>query len=195
MAKGIAEVFGPNVWNLLRDLEKNQNPGIYFSEPKAPCPPKKPVTTADFLRCSDDDRAYFWKLGGDVSFSQEMMEWLGEVRRELEKRMEQVDEGMPSYTLIHRLMLCLFGLEKKYHLLAFEDMFYEFIARAGEPPSRRPFRCWRNWHWTKRNSRPPVQQRHKMRDVSNRANGCSRCWPIHYCGNRCLGFDLSLYSR
>ena len=40
------------------------------------------VTTSEFLHVSDDDRAYCWAPGGDVSFSPEMEEWLSDLKKE-----------------------------------------------------------------------------------------------------------------
>ena len=98
-----------------------------------PAKPVVPVDTALFLRCSDDDRAWWWRPDGDVRFSEEMNAWLAQCRSALET-LAREETVMHGAELLELLIGTLDYIQKRYRsLFAFREMFYDFMAHCESP--------------------------------------------------------------
>lgn len=104
---------------------------------RPPYPPVEKLSTRDFLDCkgfSDDDRAYFWKLDGDVHFSPEMKEWMEQLRaefREIESHPKQLSVGTD---FLKMLMETLIDANKAFRwIYMFQSTFYDFISHPEDP--------------------------------------------------------------
>ena len=81
----------------------------------------------------DDDLAYFWRNGSDdVVFSQDMENWISELKTEF----DIICETLAPYTateLMKELIVALEHGDREFlHIYAQRDMFFEFIDRMNE---------------------------------------------------------------
>lgn len=130
--KYIADRFQLDFWELWAELE-----------PLIPCRPETPenltplepiakLSTSAFLRCSDDDRAWWWRPDGDVQFSEEMYRWLGQLKAELGGL---ISNEVPNPKAFPRFLVeTLAGIEKAFpNVVPFQEMFYDFLAHTDDP--------------------------------------------------------------
>ena len=89
---------------------------------------KPPVESERFLRTTNDERAYWWREGGDVVLSPEMHHWLGELRKEYDKIISYPDPVPANYEKI--LLSTLVRAQEEYGVLFFASTFEEFIAHS-----------------------------------------------------------------
>ncbi len=132
--KEIAEIYQMDFWSLYLEMEPKlpHRTGKHMPQP---CPPETPVPTHVFLRCSNDERAYFWTPGGDVVFSEEMEAWLSALRCELENIQTEKEVLLLSDCFSETLITVLSDANQYYtNVMAFEEMFYEFLGRGKERP-------------------------------------------------------------
>lgn len=89
--------------------------------------PVEPVSSEQFLHTTSDERAYFWREGGDVEFSPEMRRWLEELRREWLSIISCRGPAPADYVKI--LVECLARAGKgREPTLFFSAPFNEFLA-------------------------------------------------------------------
>lgn len=86
-----------------------------------------------FSGLTDDDRAYFWKEEGDVNFSEEILDWLENLGRELDE-IEAEERGFLQKTDFLRMFLeTLSDVDRTFDgVYFFRDAFYDFLARSSE---------------------------------------------------------------
>ena len=77
-----------------------------------PAEPVAPVDTAAFLRCSDNDRAWWWRPDGDVHFSEEMNAWLAQCRAALDN-LAQEEPPMHGAELLELLIGTLDRIQRR----------------------------------------------------------------------------------
>lgn len=130
--KYIADRFQLDFWELWAELE-----------PLIPCRPETPenltplepiakLSTSAFLRCSDDDRAWWWRPDGDVQFSEEMCRWLGQLKAELDSLTSNETPNPKAFPRF--LVETLAAVEKSFpNVVPFQEMFYDFLAHADDP--------------------------------------------------------------
>lgn len=87
------------------------------------------VPTAQFVRSTGDERAYWWKKDGDVEFSPEMRRWLGELRREYFEIAAYPGPTPADYEKI--LMDTLTRAQEEWEVFFFVSAFDEFMAHSG----------------------------------------------------------------
>lgn len=131
-AKLLADAFAQDFWALLEELHSSGWDGgsCWNFGALPPAEPVAPVDTAAFLRCSDDDRAWWWRPDGNVHFSDEMNAWLAQCRSVLES-MAKDEAAMHGTQLLERLVGTLDRIQRRTpSVLAFREMFYDFAAHS-----------------------------------------------------------------
>ena len=133
-AKLLADAFDQNFWAMLEKLRPSaRNARSFWNLVCQPAEPVVPVDTALFLRCSDDDRAWWWRPDGNVRFSEEMNAWLAQCRSSLET-LAREEAAMHGTELLELLIGTLDDIQKRYRsLFAFREMFYDFMAHGESP--------------------------------------------------------------
>lgn len=102
-----------------------------FQGKEKPFPAVEPVLTKEFLLCSDDERAYFWKPEGDVVFSEGMEQWMVGLKKELDEIISDDGQSIPVTEFFMTFTKTLEAANKMYkRIYAFSDMFMEFIGHA-----------------------------------------------------------------
>ena len=134
-AKLLADAFAQDFWALLEELRSFGWDGgsCWTFRDLPPAEPVAPVDTAAFLRCSDDDRAWWWRPDGDVRFSEEMNAWLAQCRTALET-LAREEAVMHGTELLELLIGTLDRIQRRNpSIFAFREMFYDFAARSESP--------------------------------------------------------------
>lgn len=90
--------------------------------------PVEPVNSEEYLRVPGDERAYWWREGGDVEFSPEMRRWLGELRREYFEIAAYPGPTPANYAKI--LIETLARASTELDVFFFASVFEEFIAHS-----------------------------------------------------------------
>lgn len=134
-AKLLADAFAQDFWGLLEELRSfgwDGGDGWNFKG-LPPAEPIAPVDTATFLRCSDDDRAWWWRPDGDVHFSEEMNAWLAQCRAALET-LAREEPALRGSELLELLIGTLDRIQRRTpSVFAFREMFYDFTAHSESP--------------------------------------------------------------
>lgn len=127
-----AEIFGLDFWELLSELEDKlpADAGGILSQEGAELKPVPEISTAELLRRTDDDRAFWWEADGDVRFSEEMTAWLQELREELnaltgEKRLSSVEFTRLMVDTLYKI-----NQDPTANIVAFQTMFYDFLIHG-----------------------------------------------------------------
>ena len=133
----IADVFEFDFWDRLKELEGTfPNTHEMFPTPDN-CPILPPLSTGDFLRRSGDERAYFWTLGGNITFSQDMTGLLGHFRQRLDIIQSQEGPLLPQGSLIRTLVEVLSDAYQVYDgIYAFQSMFCDFLEHPDDRHSQ-----------------------------------------------------------
>ena len=134
-AKLLADAFAQDFWALLEELRSFGWDGgsCWTFGDLPPAEPVAPVDTAAFLRCSDDDRAWWWRPDGDVHFSEEMNAWLAQCRAALET-LAREEASMHGSKLLELLIGTLDRIQRRTpSVFAFREMFYDFTSHSEQP--------------------------------------------------------------
>lgn len=100
--------------------------------------PIEPLHTASFLHCTDDDRVWFWRENGNVSFSLEMEAWLSELAVEFQTILTPPEPLLNSCDFLRQFWELLQQINERFHpLYCFASTFYEFIYN----PYRREYQA------------------------------------------------------
>ncbi len=91
--------------------------------------PVPPIGTAAFLQVADDERAFWWREGGDVELSPEMRRWLGALRKEYDNIISSPGPAPADYKKI--LLDALARAQQEYGVFFFASTFEEFFAHSG----------------------------------------------------------------
>lgn len=118
-----AREFYTDFWTLWEETEA-RIPQIQLLPEPQPCPPVEPLSTQDFLRISPDDMAYYWTPDGSIKFSMEMQTWMKCVCDELDSITESILPEVFPKALVRSIAAT--------GEFAFENMFYDFLARQAE---------------------------------------------------------------
>ena len=129
----IADVFEFDFWDRLKELEDTfPHTHEMFSTPDE-CPVLPPLSTGDFLGRLDDERAYFWTPGGNITFSQDMTDLLGHFRQRLDIIQSQEGALLPQGSLIRTLVEILSEADQVYNgIYAFQEIFYDFLEHPDD---------------------------------------------------------------
>ena len=95
--------------------------------------PAEPVSTADFLHCSDDDLVFLWKPNGKVSFSESMWDWLRALRHRLDALTAAEQELIPPSAFLKTMVMILSEINPSGSLIgnfAWREMFFTWIQAA-----------------------------------------------------------------
>lgn len=93
------------------------------------------MITAAFLQRSDDDRAAFWRPDGDVTFSQEMGDWLQWLREIFDKIIAAQKPLLANQAFLQMLVRSLSDASRPYGAVeASGEMLFEFAVNAQRPP-------------------------------------------------------------
>ena len=134
-AKLVADAFSLDFPTLLEELRPyaREVREIWNYKDRQPAEPIPPVSTASFLGCSDDDRAWWWRPDGDVHFSDEMTAWLSQCRTELETLANQ-DPLLHGTAPLKLLIETLHNVQEQHrYVFAFREMFYDFTTHSESP--------------------------------------------------------------
>ena len=126
----VADAFGLDFWDLLAEFETPESRTV-LRLPEENYTPAAKVSTGEYLGAMDDDRAWWWKPGGNICFSAEMNGWLEERREELRELAWMETIGSPE--LMRLLVDTLCCIQEDWNTMAFSGMFYDFLAHAEEP--------------------------------------------------------------
>ena len=128
----VAETFELDFWKLLEEMEPLVADKKPLLENKMiPFPVIPPEGTAEFLCCSDDDRAFFWTIDGDVKFSAKMQEWMADLKDELEEILTVEETLIDPANFFMTFLKTLEDVNRSYRrIYAFSSMFQEFIGNA-----------------------------------------------------------------
>lgn len=130
----VAKTFKLDFWQLLEEMEPlvaDKKPAL--EDEGEPFPAIPPEDTAEFLHCSDDDRAFFWTADGDVEFSDEMQEWMAGLKEELEEILAAEGNIIEPADFFMVFLRTLEKVNETYRrVYAFSSMFQEFIGKAGQ---------------------------------------------------------------
>mgnify|MGYP001184799670 CR=1 FL=1 len=134
-AKLMADAFSLDFQSLLEELQPYAQDvrSIWNFGDCQPAEPVPPMETALFLGCSDDDRAWWWKPDGDVHFSEDMIAWLSQCRKELDTLARQYP--LPhGVDFLKQLMETLSDIQQRHgYVFAFQKMFYNFMIHTESP--------------------------------------------------------------
>ena len=103
-----------------------------YGERTAPLP-AEPVSTADFLCCSDDDLVFLWKPNGKVAFSESMWDWLRALRHRLDALTAAEQELIPASDFLKTMVMILAENNPSDTLIgnfAWREMFFTWIQTA-----------------------------------------------------------------
>lgn len=95
--------------------------------------PAEPVSTADFLRCSDDDLVFLWKPNGKVAFSESMWDWLTSLRHRLDALTFAGKDLIPPSAFLKTMVMILSEInpsDKSFGNYGWREMFYDWIQAA-----------------------------------------------------------------
>lgn len=123
----VLDIFPPNI---LRD--KYMEFVNVYGERTAPLP-AEPVSTADFLCCSDDDLVFLWKPNGKVAFSESMWDWLRALRHRLDALTAAEQELIPASDFLKTMVMILAENNPSDTLIgnfAWREMFFTWIQTA-----------------------------------------------------------------
>ena len=123
----VLDFFPPNI---LRD--KYMEFVNIYGERTAPLP-AEPVSTADFLCCSDDDLVFLWKPNGKVAFSESMWDWLRALRHRLDALTAAEQELIPPSAFLKTMVMILSEINPSGSLIgnfAWREMFFTWIQAA-----------------------------------------------------------------
>lgn len=123
----VLDIFPPNI---LRD--KYMEFVNIYGERTAPLP-AEPVSTADFLCCSDDDLVFLWKPNGKVAFSESMWDWLRALRHRLDALTAAEQELIPASDFLKTMVMILAENNPSDTLIgnfAWREMFFTWIQTA-----------------------------------------------------------------
>lgn len=123
----VLDIFPPNI---LRD--KYMEFVNIYGERTAPLP-AEPVSTADFLSCSDDDLVFLWKPNGKVAFSESMWDWLRALRHRLDALTDAEQELIPASDFLKTMVMILAENNPSDTLIgnfAWREMFFTWIQTA-----------------------------------------------------------------
>ena len=128
---------GLDFWGVYDEVQAgdDERAELYtFMEGKEPKPIAK-VTTETLFDVCGDDRAFWWREGGDVVFSDEMNVWLVKIKG----RLDELARSEPPYKTGAEFRSALADvlseeLFDKYRVYMFRDTFYEMISdwRSGQ---------------------------------------------------------------
>ena len=135
--KQLADVFELDFWELLErlgpDVEEQSGQWHSLSRGENNQKPVEKQSTEEFFKFSErgmssDDRAYYWTEDGDVTFSDEMLQWLEDLGRELDELEEQAGELVPTQEFLKTLVETLHHIKETYrYIYCFEEAFYTLI--------------------------------------------------------------------
>lgn len=90
-----------------------------------------PVKTSEFLNCSDDDRAFWWTADGDVTFSENMEQWMADLSEEMEEILATEGDIIAPGDFFMTFLKTLNEANHSYRrVYAFSTMFQEFVGNA-----------------------------------------------------------------
>lgn len=137
-AKMVADEFEIDFWDLYDELKNTRIARYDAHFPKAltheqgEFQPVGKVSTSEYLKVSDDERAFWWTEEGDVVFSEEMNEWLEELRVDFNAVLAQKGVLIKSEDVLYTLIEVLSDANKKYKkIYCFKNVFYEFVTNPG----------------------------------------------------------------
>ncbi|MCD8082141.1 MAG: hypothetical protein LUE86_01115 [Clostridiales bacterium] len=153
MAKAIAVVFDLDFWTFWDSVSDSRWDGSVWAEKsELSLEPIEPMTTAEFVdvsdeevcfcrvereageknfHVSDDDRALFWKRGGDVCFSDAMKQWLSDRKTEYAAILAGDWDLLPAEDCLAQLADLLTEADSFYkRIYAFGGMLRDFEAHA-----------------------------------------------------------------
>lgn len=100
--------------------------------------PIDPISTADFLSyhgrnyITDADRLYWWDGSDEVIISEELDQWLQELRKRYQEILKNTSQTIEKPDkLLKKFMSLLYDINNRYHrIFAFQEMFYEFVNHS-----------------------------------------------------------------
>ena len=134
--KFIADAFDLDYWALLEEVEplvtdrESIYVDVYGPSVLKPIPA---VSTAEFLRTTDENRLFFWKPSGDVTISEETAAWFTELKQEFDEIMGREDQLIEQKRFLPELMRTLHQVCDDYRrIYFFEELFNEFAISGND---------------------------------------------------------------
>ena len=122
---------GQDFWNVYNEVQAgdDERAELYFFEKGKEPKPVAKVSTESLFDISGDDRAYWWREDGDVTFSDKMSNWLANIKTrlgELTKREPPFRTGAEFRNFLADVLSEEFL--QKHGVYMFRDAFYEVIS-------------------------------------------------------------------
>lgn len=139
--KFICELFQLDFWEFYEEIY-SKNPDFLiksFDKEEKHNKPISPMSTKDFFGCSYDDMIYFWTKDNDIEFSDELENFISELKREYDNILNSKDIIIEQDQIIKELIFSLKDANilsrtgtDKYGVCPTESMFYEFLNNTNK---------------------------------------------------------------
>lgn len=154
------------------------------------------VPTAEFIRSTDDERAFWWREGGDVELSPEMRRWLKTLRKEYDNIISYPGPVPANYERI--LLDALTRAQQEYGAFFSPPRSRKFLPTLGTGMCSR-LSCCSHTFWTAMRLKGNCSLTLNMSGTQVGAattiisgpmpSSCFLpCWGTHYCGKRSSDF-------
>ncbi len=126
VVKVISEIFEKDfkeLWDGVKEVVYRKQELLYGNE----CYCIIPISTAEFFKQSPDDMIYYWEDDDKITFSDELWEWFGTLRKEYERLSE---EDVTIESLLHYMVELLDEADENYYnIFAFTEFVEECMER------------------------------------------------------------------
>lgn len=139
--KFICELFQLDFWEFYKEIY-SKNPDFLiksFDKEEKHNKPISPMSTKDFFGCSYDDMIYFWTKDNDIEFSDELENFISELKREYDNILNTKDIIIEQEQIVKELIFSLKDANilsrtgtDKYGVCPTESMFYEFLNNTNK---------------------------------------------------------------
>ena len=139
--KFICELFQLDFWEFYEEIY-SKNPDFLIKSFDREEKHNKPIcsmSTKDFFGCSYDDMIYFWTKDNDIEFSDELENFISELKREYDNILNTKDTIIEQDQIIKELIFSLKDANilsrtgtDKYGVCPTESMFYEFLNNTNK---------------------------------------------------------------
>lgn len=139
--KFICELFQLDFWEFYEEIY-SKNPDFLIKgldKEEKHNKPISPMSTKDFFGCSYDDMIYFWTKDNDIEFSNELENFISELKREYDNILNTKDIIIEQEQIVKELIFSLKDANiisrtgtDKYVVCPTESMFYEFLNNTNK---------------------------------------------------------------
>ncbi len=129
VVKAVSEIYETDFWKLWEQV-KDVAQRRFYQDMQENSRKAAAVSTMDFLDKTPDDMILFWEEGGDICFSQELMQWFARLKVQYDKILE---DGIPVERPLYWILdLMEYADENYYCVYTFADFFEETLEHLAD---------------------------------------------------------------